>query len=81
MSNSFNNEIGIKVYCLLLQIACILAQLIEKGSLLRQLFKNGFGSVKNFAFRLLEATRNVRLTTEDYRALLDARIQISFHPP
>ena len=76
-----NNETGIKVYYLLLQIACILAQLIDKGSLLRQLFKRGFGSVKNFAFRLLEATRNVRLTPEDYRALLDARIQIRFHPP
>jgi hypothetical protein len=76
-----NNETGIKVYYFLLQIACILDQLIEKGNLLRQYFKRGFGSAKNFAFRLLEATRNAMITQDDYRVLLDTRIQIRFHPP
>jgi hypothetical protein len=76
-----NHENGIKVYYFLLQIACILDQLIQKGDLLRKLFAKGFGSAKNFAFRLLEATRNARLTPDDYHALLDARIQIRFHPP
>lgn len=76
-----NNETGTKVYYFLLQIACIVAQLIDKGNLLRQLFKKGFGSAKNFAFRLLEATRNALLTPDDYRTLLDTRIQIRFHPP
>jgi len=76
-----NNETGIKVYYFLLQIACILDQLIEKGNLLRQCFTRGFGSAKNFAFRLLEATRNALLTPDDYRVLLDTRIQIRFHPP
>lgn len=76
-----DDDTGIKVYYLLLQIACILAQLIEKGSLLRQCFTKGFGSAKNFAFRLLEATRNARLPPGDYRVLLDTRIQIRFHPP
>jgi hypothetical protein len=76
-----NNETGIKVYYFLLQIACILDQLIEKGNLLRQCFTRGFGSAKNFAFRLLEATRNALFTQDDYRLLLDTRIQIRFHPP
>jgi len=76
-----NDETGIKVYYFLLQIACILDQLIEKGSLLRQCFTKGLGSAKNFAFRLLEATRNVLFTHNDYRVLLDTRIQIRFHPP
>ena len=30
---------------------------------------------------LLEATRNALLTPDDYRLLLDIRIQIRFHPP
>ena len=76
-----NDETGIKVYYVLLQIACMLAQLIDKGSLLRHVFNKGFGSARNFAFRLLEATRNARLTPDDYRLLLDTRIQIRFHPP
>lgn len=76
-----NDETGIKVYYFLLQIACILAPLIDKGSLLRQVSNKGFGSAKNFAFRLLEATRNARLTPDDYRLLIDTRIQIRFHPP
>ena len=76
-----NNETGIKVYYFLLQIACILDPLIEKGNLLRRCFKRDLGSAKNFAFRLLEATRNALFTPDDYRLLLDTRIQIRFHPP
>jgi hypothetical protein len=76
-----NNETGIKIYYFFLQIACILDQLIETGCLLRQMFPKGVGSAKNFAFRLLEATRNAFLTPDDYRVLLDTRIQIRFHPP
>lgn len=76
-----NHETGMKVYYFLLQIACLLAQLIDKGDLLTHLFQKGFGSAKNFAFRLLEATRNACLTSQDYQQLLDVRIQIRFHPP
>lgn len=76
-----DDETGMKVYYFLLQIACILAQLIDKGDRLTHLFRKGFGSAKNFAFRLLEATRNTPLTPNDYQQLLDARIQIRFHPP
>jgi hypothetical protein len=54
------------VYYYLLQIAHLLLQLVEKGSLLRQLAQEQgkksavalFGSLKNMALRLLESLRN-----------------------
>src|SRR5207302_534294 len=56
-----------KSYYLLLQIAFILVQLVERGSLLRRLaaeigrpFWKLFGSLKNVARRLLESVRFVR---------------------
>jgi hypothetical protein len=55
-----------KVYYLLLQIAFILTQLLERGSLLRRLAAEGgrpfwklFGSLKNVARRLLDSVRFV----------------------
>ena len=55
-----------KAYYLLLQIAFILVQLLERGSLLRRLAEEGgrpvwklFGSLKNVARRLLESVRFV----------------------
>jgi hypothetical protein len=53
-----------KVYYVLLQIAFILIQLVERGSLLRRLsaewgrpWAQLFGSLKNVARRLLESVR------------------------
>ena len=55
-----------KAYYLLLQIAFILVQLVERGSLLRRLAAEAgrpvwklFGSLKNVARRLLESVRFV----------------------
>lgn len=76
-----NDENGIKVYYLVLQIAHMLIQLLDKGSLLRRAFPRGFGSVKNLAFRLLEALRNASLSDDEYRDLCEQRIQIRFVPP
>jgi hypothetical protein len=42
-----------KVFYLLLQLAHIMQQLIQKGSLLKQISPGRFGSAKNLAFRLL----------------------------
>ena len=70
-----------KIFYLLLQIAHLLAQLIEHGSLFRQAFPKGVGSAKNIAFRLLEAWRNLRLSSDDLQPMLDARLQIRFAPP
>ena len=70
-----------KVFYLLLQIAHLLSQLIERGSLFRQAFPKGVGSARNIAFRLLEAWRNLRLNLHDFQQMLDARVQIRFTPP
>jgi len=55
--------------------------LIEKGSLFRKAFPAGVGSVKNIAFRLLEAWRNLHLSANQIQRMLDARCQIRFAPP
>jgi hypothetical protein len=68
-----------KIFYLLLQIAHLLAQLIEAGSLLRAACPAGVGSARNLALRLLEAWRNLRLSVTALRALLVGRIQIRFN--
>ena len=75
------HPIASKVFYLLLQIAHLIAQLIERGSLFRRAFPTGVGSAKNIAFRLLEAWRNLRLSTDQILQMLDARLQIRFAPP
>ena len=67
-----------KVFYFLLQIALLIFQLIEKGSLFRQAFPNGLGSLKNIAFRLLEAWRNLRLSSNGFQCLYSGRYQIRF---
>lgn len=67
-----------KVFYYLLQIASLLFQLIEKGSLFRQAFPQGVGSRRNIAFRLLEAWRNLRLAPTEFEPLPHARYQIRF---
>ncbi len=75
------DPIASKVFYLLLQIAHLLAQLIEHGSLFRQAFPNGVGSAKNIAFRLLEVWRNLRLCPTLICQMLKTRLQIRFVPP
>lgn len=70
-----------KIFYYLLQIAHILAQLIEHGSLFRKAFPAGVGSAKNIAGRLLEAWRNCRLTDKQLHHMLTVRVQIRFQPP
>jgi hypothetical protein len=67
-----------QVFYFLLQIAHLIFQLIEKGSLLHIAFPNGFGSHKNIAFRLLEAWRNLHLSPNGFRSLYSGRYQIRF---
>ena len=71
-------------YYLLMQIAHLLWQLMEKGSLLRQLAQQAgqstavklFGSLKNMAYRLLESLRNLRWPNEVFDGELARKIQI-----
>jgi hypothetical protein len=73
------NPVAAKVFYFLLQIAHIISQVLEKGSLLRKSFPRGFGSAKNLALRLLEAWRNLSVwTAEALSQLLRVRIQIRF---
>lgn len=75
----------LKAYYFLLQIAHIVLQLLEKGSLLRRLAETFgqsplalFGSLKNIARRLLDAFRYARLPDDAYDPATAASLQIRF---
>lgn len=72
------DETAGKVFYFLLQIAYLIFQLLEKGSLFRRAFPAGVGSLKNIAFRLLEAWRNLRLSTQGFHSLYGGKYQIRF---
>jgi hypothetical protein len=72
------DETAGKVFYFLLQIAHLIFQLVEKGSLFRQAFPTGVGSLKNIACLLLEAWRNLRLSRSDFLGLFAGKYQIRF---
>jgi hypothetical protein len=72
------NENAGKIFYYLLQIAHILFQLISKGSLFTKAFPKGVGSLKNIMFRMKEAWRNLRISSDEIRAMLSEKIQIRF---
>jgi len=72
------NDTARKVFYYLLQIAYLIFQLMEKGSLFRKAFPQGVGSLRNIAFRLLEAWRNLRLSPKAFHNLYSGRYQIRF---
>jgi hypothetical protein len=72
-----------KAYYYLMQIAFVLMQLLERGSLLKQLAAELsrtplqlFGSLKNLARRLLEALRYLSLPEESFDARMAQRLKI-----
>ncbi len=71
-----HDDVARKVFYFLLQIAFLIFQLIEKGSLFRKAFPQGVGSLKNIAFRLLEAWRNLHLDDQDFANLYAGKFQI-----
>jgi len=66
----------IKNYYLLLQIAHLILQLMEKGSLLGQDCKKLFGSLRNLARRLRESLRYFAIPADALDPCLATRIQI-----
>ena len=72
------DETAGKVFYYLLQIAHIIFQLVAMGSLFRKAFPDGVGALKNIAFRLLEAWRNLRLNTKGLFSLFGGKFQIRF---
>lgn len=67
-----------KCYYLLMQIAHIINQLLEKGSLLTADFRKQLGSIRKIAERLLEELRTSFLAPGEIDELLATRIQIRF---
>lgn len=73
-----NHPTSSKVFYLLLQLSHTLFQLLSKGSLLGRLFPQGFGSLLNLGFRLLEAWRNTAISPRLLEALARWRFQYRF---
>ncbi len=69
---------AMKNFYYLLQIAHIINQLMEKGSLLKDRIKKVFGGIRNFTRRLLESLRTRFLTPEKLQGILSAPFQIRF---
>lgn len=70
------HPVGMKNFYLLMQIAHIIDQLVEKGSLLTKDMHKKLGSIRNIAHLLLEELR----TSVVDSSLLDRRIQIRLNP-
>ena len=74
-------EINGPVSPIRLQIAHLLLQLVERGSLLTQEARKLFGSLKGMARRLAESIRNVLIPADAIDSALAAKIQSdSTHP-
>jgi hypothetical protein len=52
---------------------------MEKGSLLQEAFPNGWSSAKNLAFLLLEAWRNLVISSYQLLRLGDGPFQLRFN--
>lgn len=72
---------GMKNFYLLMQIAHIINQLIEKGSLIPENIKKTFGSIKNIARRLLESLRNSVFSSTELSSINSAKFQIRLRSP
>ena len=70
------HERQIKNWYILLQIAHLILQLLERGSLLSQDCKRLFGSIRNVARRLAESLRNRLIPSEALDLTAAASIQI-----
>ncbi len=72
------DETAGKIFYLLMQIAHLIFQLMALGCLFRNAFPKGVGSLQNIAFRLLEAWRNLKLSSQGFISLYGGRYQIRF---
>ena len=75
------NERAMKNFYLLLQIAHIISQLIEKGSLLKDKIAKVFGSIANVFRQLLEDLRTKLLSLEEINSYLSSPFQIRLSSP
>lgn len=70
------NETAMKNYYIILQIAHIINQLMEKGSLIRNEMCEKFGSIRNIATRLVESLRSPVASFTGLHKELSGRFQI-----
>lgn len=75
------HELAGKNFYLLLQIAHIINQLMEKGSLLKDQIQKVYGSIRNIARQLLEDFRTTSLDIAQLQNSLSAPFQIRFEWP
>ena len=75
------HPLALKNYYLLLQIAHIINQLMEKGSLIRSEIKKVFGSIRNIARLLLEQLRTSTFTENELKMFNSSRFQIRLADP
>lgn len=73
-----HNNTAMKNFYVLLQIAHIFNQLIEKGSLLRERLRASMGSLKVFSDKLWASLTETLINADALRSLLARRIQIRF---
>lgn len=73
------NTNSFKVFYFLMQMAHMIAQLLLKGNLLKNVFPRGCGSAMNLARFILEAWRTIRLTCERMQEICNCRFQIRFN--
>lgn len=72
------DTVAMKNFYFLLQIAHIISQLMEKGSLLKSKLLKTYGSIKNFSIELWRAFTSKALPLDEFHQLLNTRIQIRF---
>ncbi|MFH1753132.1 MAG: hypothetical protein ABH875_03020 [Candidatus Omnitrophota bacterium] len=65
------DKVSMKIWCAMLDIACIINQLIEKGSLIT---KKAFGSIRNISERLFEHLTYYVFTKPPIRPLIQIRL-------
>ena len=73
-----NGSAAMKHFYIMLQIAHIFDQLMEKGSLLRNKIRHTMGSLRVFSERLWALMTETLIDAERLRAILAQRIQIRF---
>ncbi len=71
--------VAMKNIYLLIQIAHIINQLIEKGSLLTAVARRSLGSIRSIAQRLLEDLRTSIFNTKEIQKVFTQRFQIRFN--
>lgn len=79
MEHAYSQDpVARKVFYLLLQLACLFFQIMQKSNLLAQAFPDRLRTAKNLAKRILEVWRNLSLSSDEFLQLEQGNFQIRF---